>query len=126
MPYICKIDKTPDYLFVEVTEKWEPGEEEKNACEVWTRVADACREMKMTRILSVWDVTGRLPTMAAYSLTNSPESFGWDRTFILALVHLQEERYNDSLFAETVAVNRGYRLKIFKDEQSATKWLAES
>jgi|APSaa5957512576_1039674.scaffolds.fasta_scaffold23284_1 hypothetical protein len=33
--------------------------------------------------------------------------------------------YKDSKFAETVASNRGYRIKLFKDVDNAKKWLLD-
>lgn len=123
MPYNCVITREADHIRVEVSGRWMPGEELGDATAVWSQVANACRETGETRILSLWDVSGHLPTMEAYNLANTPASFGWDYSFKLAVVHLHEERFNDALFVETVAVNRGYQVKIFKDERSASQWL---
>lgn len=125
MAYNCVITHETDYVRVEVSGRWEPGGELGNAVDVWTRVADACRETGETRILSLWDVSGHLPMLDAYSLASAPDSFGWEHNFKLAVVHLHEERFSDALFAETVAVNRGYEVKIFRDERSAKEWLQQ-
>lgn len=126
MPYDCVIQHKPDYLRVDVSGNWTKGKELEDALDVWLQVVAACRKTGLTRILSVWNVPGKLPTMAGYDLTNDPLSRGWDHQYRLAVVHLHEERFQDALFAETVAVNRGFQIKIFRDEQSAMGWLMES
>lgn len=125
MPYDCVIQRKSDYLRADVSGKWTKGKELEDALDVWLQVVAACRETGLTHILSVWDVPGKLPTIAGYELTNDPLSLGWDQHYRLAVVHLHEERFQDALFAETVAFNRGLQIKIFRDEQSAMAWLME-
>ena len=123
MPYECQIKELPEYLRVDVTGDWTPGMEFEDAFDVWKQVAEEYRRSETAKILSVWDVPGRLPTMSAYELGAKISSLGVDRTFSLAIVHLSKERLEDSLFAETVAINRGFHIKMFSDEKSALPWL---
>ena len=126
MPYGCIFQTYPDYLRVEVSGGWTPGKEGEDSVRVWGEVAETCKKEGKTRILAIWDVAGRLPPMDGYNLGANPERFGWDRRFKLATVHLHEERFQDGLFVETVALNRGFRVKMFEDEEKAKSWLLAS
>jgi hypothetical protein len=59
-------------------------------------------------------------------LRKSEEEFGWSRRFKLAIVDVNEDSRKDNLFTETVAVNRGYNVKIFDNENDAKEWLLQS
>ncbi len=111
---------------MEVSGDWTQGKEFDDAIGVWGQVADFCHQKGINKILSIWDVPGRLPTISGYQLVELSNKFNWDRHFKLAVVHLHEERFKDSLFVETVAANRGYLMKMFEDEQEAKSWLLGS
>jgi hypothetical protein len=51
------------------------------------------------------------------------DTFGWQRAFRVAKVYLDEKRFVDGHFVETVADNRGYRFKVFQNEVEAMTWL---
>ena len=123
MSYICHISQHADYLRADVSGDWSPGNEKGDALDVWTQVAESYLKGRLNRVLAVWDVPGRLPTMAAFNLGSKIDALGVGRQFKLAIVHLKEDRLEDSKFAETVAVNRGYRIKVFGDEETAQNWL---
>jgi len=123
MSYECIVQKKSEYLRVDVSGDWSPGKELDDALSVWTQVAEACKTSGVLVVLAVWDVPGRLPTMPAYQLGTMADSFELGHKFKLAIVHLNEDRLNDSLFAETVAVNRGFQVKMFSDEKQALSWL---
>jgi hypothetical protein len=125
MSYSVALREYPDHLRVEVSGEWTPGHELEDAVDVWTQVADCCRKSGLTRILSVWDVPGRLPPLVAYELVGARASGAWDRRFRLALVQLREERFKDSQFVETLAVNRGYNVRVFDNEPDARSWLLQ-
>jgi len=126
MPYNCAISETPDYLRVDVSGECLPGREVEDSIGVWKKVAEVCREKGLARILAVCDIPGKLPIFAAFEIAAHPETFGWDHRFKLALVQLHQERLEGSLFSETVAFNRGYKLKVFGDEESAVQWLSDT
>lgn len=123
LPYDVTIIDKDRYVRVEVAGVRTPGQEAEDGIAVWRQVAEHCRERRMSRILAVVDLSGRLPTLAAYKMGQSPESFGWRRNFKLAVVGANEPSHRDNLFTETVAVNRGYTVRIFDDEQPARDWL---
>ena len=80
----------------------------------------------MDRILVISRATGRIPTLEGYEVAGHSEEFGWSRDYKLALVDLNEESLQDNLFAETVAVNRGFNVKVFDNVKEAEIWLLVS
>ena len=126
MSYKLDIKENQDYLKVEISGDWTPGAELEDSVNVWAQVTATCNEKGVTHIMAIWNVPGYLPTMAAYNLVESAEKFGWDKRLKLAVVHLNEERLKDGLVAETLAVDRGFNIKMFNNEQKAKLWLMES
>lgn len=98
MPYECIVQNKSEYLRVDVSGDWSPGKELDDALSVWTQAAEACKTSGVFDVLAVWDVPGRLPTMSAYQLGSMADSFDLGHKFKLAIVHLNEERLNDSFF----------------------------
>lgn len=123
MPYELSIKEQQDHIRVEVSGERIPGHEEEDAVRVWSRVAKVCEAKKQDRILCIHRVTGRLPATAAHAIAFDPARFGWSRRFQLALVNLNEESRQDSLFLEDVAVSSGYQIRIFDSEEEAKIWL---
>ena len=120
------IKEFQDYIRVEVSGARTSGKEKEDAVNLWRRVVDACSESGINRVLVVSSVTGRIPTLEAYEVAGHPEEFGWSRDYKLALVDLDEESRRDNIFAENVAVNRGFQVKVFDNEQEAEIWLLVS
>jgi hypothetical protein len=58
-------------------------------------------------VLVISEITGTLDTGTARDIAGSPENFGWSRSFKLAIVFRDEERFTSGQFSETMAVNRG-------------------
>ena len=126
MPYQVVIQENPDHMRVQVSGQRTRGREVRDAIGVLAQVADTCQKKGITRILIVWDMPGSLPTMAAYDLADSAPEWGWDRRLKLAMVHVYGESLESNLFTETVAINRGFRVKMFDDEHEAKSWLLET
>ena len=120
------IQEFPEYIRVEVSGVRTSGKEKDDAIMLWRRVVEACRESGLARILVISNVTGRIPTLEAYEVAGHPEEFGWNREYKLALVDLDDESRQDNLFAENVAVNRGFHVKVFDNEKEAEIWLVVS
>ena len=126
MTYDFIIKEKSDHIRLEISGSWTPGNEAEDVKSVWARVAEICRTNNVCRILAIWDIPGHLPTLAAYNMAKSPEEFGWSRRLKLAVVYSSGQRMQDSLFGEDIAVNRGYNIKMFNNEQDAKAWLLES
>ena len=68
-------------------------------------------------------LTGNLTTMEIFDMGARLESLGWLRSQRFAIVVSPEHA---DPFAETVAVNRGFILRLFTDYQEAEAWLTGS
>jgi len=123
MSYEVNIQEQQDHIRVEVSGERIPGHEEDDAIEVWSRVAKICAAQELDRILCIHRVTGRLPATAAHAIGFDPARFGWNRHLQLALVNLNEESRQDTLFLEDVAVSSGYQIRVFDNEEEARKWV---
>jgi hypothetical protein len=119
--YTINIEK--DFLRLDVSGSYTPGNEAAEMRQIWAEVSDACRLHRIRRVLSCSSVVGELPTMVGFELASAPSSFGWERNFRMALVFEDKERYESHLFAETVMVNRYYDMKPFMNEDEAKTWL---
>jgi hypothetical protein len=123
MPYDFSIEEEEDHIRVSVSGDRIRGREVKDIIPVWSSVADICRERKINRVLAVFQLTGSLPTMRSYDIVTKAKEFGWSRHFHLAIVDHNVVSRQNNLFTETVAVNRGYQVSIFDNEQHAKEWL---
>lgn len=125
MPYDFSISVFGDYIRVEVSGDRIKGRELKDIAVVWSAVANKCRETDIRRVLAVLQLSGNVPTIQSYDIVMNAASFGWSKYFHLAIVDLNEVSRDQNLFTETVAVNRGYTIKIFDNEQDAGEWLLD-
>jgi hypothetical protein len=125
MPYERVIQENQDHIRVEVSGNCIPGKELDDAMDILAQAADSCHKKGINCILAIWNVPGHLPPLTGYDLVEKAKEFNWDSQFKLAIVYLHNERFIDALFVETVAVNRGCRVKMFKNEQEAKFWLLD-
>lgn len=61
--------------------------------------------------------------MHAFELSNNPEQLGWVRSLRIAIVRLEGTPLEELRAVETVAVNRGFPMRLFADEPAAKDWL---
>ncbi|HOW28895.1 MAG TPA: hypothetical protein PK876_10405 [Elusimicrobiota bacterium] len=125
MSYKVYFKDCQTYLRADVAGEWSPGNEAEDAKKIWTKTSDECRAKGYNKLLSVWKVPGKLPTLAAYDIGTSADTLNWEKRCKVAVVQLYRERYVDSLFAETVALNRGIQVKVFDNEPQALEWLLQ-
>jgi hypothetical protein len=111
------------HLRLEVSGEWAKGNEAKEAISIWSQIAEACRELGSSRVLAIFDVSGRMPAMEAWDIASDLQSVGLERHWRIAVVYTHQERFESNHFSEDVACNRGYDVKIFRDESSAESWL---
>lgn len=60
-------------------------------------------------------------TLETFDTAAQPESWGWDKSYMAAVVY--SEITENARFLETVGVNRGIMIKVFDDVDEATAWL---
>jgi len=123
MGYETRITEYPDYVRVHVVGKRSPGHSVANADRVGKMIVELCEEKGINNILLVLELTGRLGPLDSMGIVTHSQEYGFHHNFRLAFVDLNAESYRDSLFTETVAVNRSYSMKVFDNEQDAREWL---
>jgi hypothetical protein len=120
------ISNNEEYIRLDASGFYTPGNEAAEARELWSTVAKACKEHKIDRVLALSKMTGQIPTIVRFEIASNPASLNWERSFRIAVVFADRERYESHLFDETVLVNRYYNMKAFMDEEEAKAWLLRS
>lgn len=120
-----RIEAEREFLRLSVSGEWTQGKEVEETRKVWAELAEACEQQGMSRVMAVYDIPGRFPTMAAYNFASAFDVFGWKPHWKVALVYHYQERFESNLFTENVAVNRGFRVKAFTNESDAETWLTD-
>ena len=123
MAYILGVKPRGDYLHFTVT-----GE---NTAETvsgyFSEVLQICQERRCSRVLIETNLQG--PSLSPYAIFNTisqaiQHSPSGSRVFAYVDVNPMHDR-KAVHFAETVAVNRGFRIKSFSSVAEAEKWLAD-
>jgi len=123
MAYDFTIEEKDGFLRVEVFGERHPGKVLEDIKFVWSRVTETLREKNINKLLAILHLTGKVSTVGGYNTVQAADDFGWMRNDRVALVATTEESYQINAFVETVAVNRGYQLKVFDNEPDAYEWL---
>lgn len=123
MPFKIEFHKQNEILRVDIFGIREKGKIVEDAKEAWKQIAKACQESGLDRFLVTSHVTGDYSISNAYSINSVLDQFGVSRRWKIAYVVLDEKAYETLKFAETVAINRGFRGKVFQDEVEAYNWL---
>jgi hypothetical protein len=123
MPYNFIIQKKENYIRIEMSGTRIRGKELEDLIPVFSKGVELSRIEGMNRILIISRLIGPVHTMEAFDLIEFAEKSGWGRNFRIANVDMNEESRQSHLFAETVAVNRGYAYKVFDNEEQAIEWL---
>lgn len=123
MAYDYKIEDRQQYIWVEISGVRTPGKELEDIAPIWAEAIRTCREKKTNKLLAILKLRGKMSIIASYNVVKFADRIGWSRDLRVALVDLGEEPDRNNLFTETVAVNRGYQLKVFRDDQDGLTWL---
>jgi hypothetical protein len=125
MAYDYKIEDKQQYIRVEMSGERTPNNEIEDVVPIWANVTDLCHKKNINKVLGILNLTGDVPIVGSYYIVKLAESFGWGRNLRVALVEPHKEPDQTNAFTETVAVNRGYQLKVFGSEQDALAWLLD-
>jgi len=123
MAYDIRMEIREGYLRVDVSGKREPGKEAERSIESWKDVARICKEHDLHAVLTILNLSGRLPVFAAYDIISTLSDVGLRGRYKLAVVDLNDASREDNLFAETVARNRGFSVRTFSNEEDALAWM---
>lgn len=123
MPYNLKFEVAGDLLIVEIRGNRAEGDLSSDAKFAWSRIAAVCEENRLSRILVISHATGKYRSYNAYEINSTLDECGIRKSWKIAFVNLDKDSYQDIEFGETVAVNRGFELKVFPSEAAARAWL---
>jgi hypothetical protein len=121
VPYILNFERRGSYLYVAVTGENSP----ENIIHYLAEVRDLCDRYKCTDVLiaenlegpgldkfSIFDIISKVSEQTIKVVTN------------IAYVDINPAHNKDEMvFAETVAVNRGVNVQIFKTIHAAERWM---
>lgn len=119
--YEVKFEEREDYLYVSVRG---PEEILSESLKVWKDIAQQCKDKGYTTVLIAEDVDTQLSIMDLYTFAAELPEIG----FIgIAIAHVNRriDQHKNSLFAETVGINRGLNGKVFNNMDDAIKWLLQ-
>lgn len=123
MSYDLTIEKKDDILWVTAT----GTRSMETVLGMSKDILTACVEKKVKKVLvDVRELEGRLSTIEGYEISNQhfPKMRDSSKITHGAIVDIDLKEYEDSYrFFETVAVNRGFMLRIFSDPDQAIAWL---
>jgi hypothetical protein len=120
MPYSVTIPSGASYVLVTVDEPYR----RELAIEVTIRSRDVAAEHGLHRFLyDVRKAPNPESIVTNYEFMNRQiEPMGLDRSAWVAILAAVDDHSHD--FVETAGVNAGYRIRIFRDEEAALRWLA--
>lgn len=122
MPVHLSVQSAGTHVRFETTGEREPVEE---MLKVWSRMAEACRELGLDHALLVIGVRGRLTTADAYRIASEVPARLSGAVARLAVVVGEEDLMRKTLFGENVALKLGLDGRAFEDEARALAWLLE-
>jgi hypothetical protein len=112
----------PGYLHARAT----GAHTSQNAARFMREVHQACVERKIDSVLIEMAMTGpSLPPAEIFAVV-ADRSFEGSRMRRVAYVDPTDRDPTRMKFAETVAVNRGVNVRLFRDVEEAHRWLASS
>jgi hypothetical protein len=123
MDYELEIDQGAGFVTARLSGVRRPDSLLTAAAEITT----SCRERGVFRLLiDVRTMTGKLDTLETFDVAgrgipNRTEA----RRLVRSAILDRTENIERIRFFETVAVNRGLRVKVFDDEAEAVRWLQE-
>lgn len=123
MPYDYSIENRDNHLRVEVRGHRKLETADADNRQLWTAVARASEASGLTRILTVYRMTGPFLPLVIFDLADNPESIGWTKAHRVALVDGSGAQYEDWKTVETVATNRGFSVRAFEGIGAAEDWL---
>ena len=124
MFYELKIETEGDILSVELFGERPPKEQLNQASrEAWCEISRQARDRGCSKLLIMSHARGDYPTTNAYEINSTLEACGVQRDWRIAFINTDAKSYTDIKFAETVAVNRRFNVRVFQNVDDARTWL---
>lgn len=118
-PYKIEYDRRPKYLYAVVSGRHDNVE---NARKCWLEMLDACHEFKSDKLLVEENIEGNISMEEMYKLASEFPTMGF-RDILVAFVDLHPSHQKLNRFGETVATNRGGKVRVFDTVTEAKQWL---
>ena len=125
MAYKVHFEQEKDILKVEISGEREKEKLINDASEVWREIAKVNREKGLMKILVLSSATGKYPIFDALMINQNLAAFGVQRKWKIAFVNLDQVSFPEVKVAEMIAINRGFNIRIFPEENNARSWLLE-
>ena len=128
MAYDLDIDINGDILRVEIfgERSRDPEQLKQDSHAAWREIAQVTSENRLEKLLVVSHAKGDYSALKAYEINSTLDACGVQRGWTIAFANLDENSFEDVRFAETVAVNRGFKVGVFQSEDRALSWLLKS
>jgi hypothetical protein len=108
-------------LLVEFSGEREKEELTSSAKKAWREITGEAREKKSVKILVLSSATVKYSVLDPFLINSNLDESGVHRGWQIAFVNLDQASFQDVKFAETVAVNRGFDIGVFNNEDNARK-----
>ena len=123
MAYKINFHEENDLLRVEISGEREKAKLIPNARDAWREIAKVNRDKKQRKVLILSSATGKYPIFDALMINQSLAEYGVQRDWKIAFVNQDQVSFPEVKVSEMIAVNRGFNLGVFPDEESARRWL---
>jgi len=103
----------------------DPEQLKQVSYQAWRQIARSASENQLENLLVISHAHGDYPTLKAYEINSTLAECGVQRGWKIAFVNMDAPSFQEVKFAETVAVNRGFRVAVFSSEAAARCWLPD-
>ena len=107
--------------FVQIISNGEKSFE--TSLKIWTQTLKICREKNCYRVLGLANSTKAPTTIESYQHGALFHQIKIDHKFKIAWIEQNPKAVESLKFLETVLLNRGYNVKLFKEVSNAKNWL---
>src|SRR5690349_1350097 len=118
--YSITFELRPDYLYAHVKGDYDSYEISRA---YWTEISAECARHDTRRLLVDEDLAEPMPSMSEVFQGASERTFMGLSGVKIAFVDRHSDQFEQNLFGELVATNRGLFCKVFKDLQEGEDWL---
>lgn len=117
--YTIEFQQRPKYLYALVSGRHDNIE---NARKCWLEMLDACHKFDYRKLLVEENIEGNISMEEMYKLASEFPEMGF-RDILVAFVDLHPSHQKLNRFGETVATNRGGRVRVFDTVAEAKEWI---
>ncbi len=119
--YELRFEEQSEFLVARVSA---PEDTIEVRCSFLREIGEACRRTQRWRVLIIEDIETNLSALQMYEVATRSFELG-ARGLWIAYVDLKADHHDRNLFGETVAVNRGVMVKVFRNVPEAARWLLD-